>query len=685
MESFAARLSGLEWPTGLDNTAWIEKWKSVFSRSYHQTIRDTQQLTSLLANKARQIADSLQTTLSIETDSGPIHLLYHRFNKALSITLSEKEFIDMYAQTIVYGLFSARCMNPSEAKFDMLTAIECIPSTNPLLRDLLIECSQSVHGIDYDEFQLGELAYILRCADIESILADFNRQTGQGREDPIVYFYEQFLDIYEKEQKKRRGVYFTPTPVVDFIVSAVRNILGDQFKCTNGFMDSSVVLLDPATGTGTFLRRIILETYERFKATYTGSHLQQEWNTYVASSLLKRIYGFEFMMAPYAVAHMKLALTLKETGYDFSDDQRLQVFLANSLEHHQMLTQTTSSDPLVKETAYAAAVSSSKINIILGNPPYRTDSVNQGVWIMSLMEDYKKEPGTNDRLRERNPKVVNDDYVKFVRLASEILKEKEDAIVAYVIPHSYSDNLTFRGMRWKLLETYDLIYILDLHGNAMSNEHSNTEERDENVFDIQQGISISFFVKKKQAEQKKLGKVFFAEYFGSRETKYDLLRRSSFGSIRWKEVQPVAPDYFFRPKDISNLDKYSSGIALNELFPHSLVGIKTADDENLISFNPYDTGFDQLIDYRPFDIRHINYDRAKVERDRYDVVKHFIGHQNWGLVINRQVLTDNWSHIQIVRNMIDNRTHYSRRGNPYECPIMTNSAVRGMAWFPLRG
>ena len=344
MESFAARLSGLEWPTGLDNTAWIEKWKSVFSRSYHQTIRDTQQLTSLLANKARQIADSLQTTLSIETDSGPIHLLYHRFNKALSITLSEKEFIDMYAQTIVYGLFSARCMNPSEAKFDMLTAIECIPSTNPLLRDLLIECSQSVHGIDYDEFQLGELAYILRCADIESILADFNRQTGQGREDPIVYFYEQFLDIYEKEQKKRRGVYFTPTPVVDFIVSAVRNILGDQFKCTNGFMDSSVVLLDPATGTGTFLRRIILETYERFKATYTGSHLQQEWNTYVASSLLKRIYGFEFMMAPYAVAHMKLALTLKETGYDFSDDQRLQVFLANSLEHHQMLTQTTSSD-----------------------------------------------------------------------------------------------------------------------------------------------------------------------------------------------------------------------------------------------------------------------------------------------------------------------------------------------------
>ena len=211
-------------------------------------------------------------------------------------------------------------------------------------------------------------------------------------------------------------------------------------------------------------------------------------------------------------------------------------------------------------------------------------------------------------------------------------------------------------------------------------------KEDKNISDsIQQGISISFFVKKKQAEQKKLGKVFFAEYFGSRETKYDLLRRSSFGSIRWKEVQPVAPDYFFRPKDISNLDKYSSGIALNELFPHSLVGIKTADDENLISFNPYDTGFDQLIDYRPFDIRHINYDRAKVERDRYDVVKHFIGHQNWGLVINRQVLTDNWSHIQIVRNMIDNRTHYSRRGNPYECPIMTNSAVRGMAWFPLRG
>ena len=294
--------------------------------------------------------------------------------------------------------------------------------------------------------------------------------------------------------------------------------------------------------------------------------------------------------------------------------------------------------------------------------------------LLSLDGEWQKLGKIRIILGNEMTKRTKDDYVKFVRLASEILKEKEDAIVAYVIPHSYSDNLTFRGMRWKLLETYDLIYILDLHGNAMSNEHSNTEERDENVFDIQQGISISFFVKKKQAEQKKLGKVFFAEFFGSRETKYDLLRRSSFGSIRWKEVQPVAPDYFFRPKDISNLDKYSSGIALNELFPHSSVGIKTADDENLISFNPYDTGFDQLIDYRPFDIRHINYDRAKVERDRYDVVKHFIGHQNWGLVINRQVLTDNWSHIQIVRNMIDNRTHYSRRGNPYECPMLLFNA-----------
>jgi len=669
LENFAVKLSGLKWPKSTNDSEWISQWQAVFTKGYRQTIRDTQQLTNVLANTARQIAESLQTTLGIETSYGPIHALYNRFNRALCIALSEKEFIDMYAQTIVYGLFSARCMKPAETTFSMGAAIDLIPKTNPLLRELLIECSQSEHGIDYDEFQLGELVSALSNADIVSILADFNRQTGEGREDPIVYFYEKFLDIYEKEQKKRRGVYFTPTPVVNFMVSSVLQILHDKFDCTQGFMDPNIVLLDPATGTGTFLRSIILETHKRFLATYMGHDSRQAWDTYVSESLLKRLYGFEFMMAPYAVAHMKLALTLKETGYTFSDEQRLQVYLANSLEHNQILsTNITSEDPLEKERAYAA-VGTNKINIIMGNPPYRTDSVNQGNWIMSLMDDYKKEPGTNDRLRERNPKVVNDDYVKFIRLASEILKDKEDAIIAYVVPHSYTDNLTFRGMRWKLLETFDSIYVLDLHGNAMGNERGSNDERDENVFDIQQGISISFFIKKKKADRS-LGRVYFAEYYGSRETKYEALRNATFNSVSWKEVTPVAPDYFFRPKDTTNLARYNNGVALNELFPHSLVGIKTADDENLISFTPYSTGHDQLIDYRPFDIRHINYDRTKVERDRYDVVKHFIGHENWGLVINRQVLTDNWSHIQIVRNMIDNRTHYSRRGNPYECPML---------------
>lgn len=670
-ENFEQRISGLAWPSTTNNAYWVASWHAVFMTKYQQTIRDTQQLTIVLASSARTIADHINHALSIESDSGSTKKLFRRFNNTLAVVLTPKEFADMYAQTIVYGLFSARCMQPALDSFDMKTAIAAIPPTNPLLRDLLIECSQDNSIFAFDEFHLGDLIDALKAADITSILCDFNRQTGDGREDPIVYFYEKFLDIYEREQKKRRGVYFTPTPVVDYIVTSILQILDREFSCKSGFLDSSVVVLDPATGTGTFLRKVILEAHREYQENTTTHKAFETWNEFVGSSLLGRIYGFEFMMAPYAVAHMKLALTLRDTGYIFERKQRLQIYLANSLEHQDLVNPNVIlSDPLAKETAYAAAVKESRINIIVGNPPYRTDSINQSQWIMALMDDYKKEPGTNDRLNERNPKVINDDYVKFIRLATEILKNKDNAIVAYVIPHSYMDNLTFRGMRWQLLKEFDSIYIYDLHGNVMSHERGDGEEREENVFDIQQGVCISFFIKKKKTDEAKLAQVYYADSFGTREKKYTKLRSMSFNKMQWTKVIPSAPDYFLKPKNTANSTNYASGISLNELFPFSLVGIKTSDDARLISLTPYNTSFDQLIDYRPFDIRHINYDRSLVERDRYDVVKHFIGHDNYGLVINRQVANDNWSHIQIVRNMIDNRTHYSRKGNPFECPML---------------
>lgn len=368
------------------------------------------------------------------------------------------------------------------------------------------------------------------------------------------------------------------------------------------------------------------------------------------------------------MAHMKIAMKLKETGYEFPANSRLQVFLANSLIEGKHIVENKD-DPLEIENALAESVrKDSKINVVIGSPPFHADSKNQNEWIMALMEDYKKEPGSTERLREKNPKLINDDYVKFIRLAEDIVKNQDNAVIAYIIPFSYASNLTFRGMRWNLLKQFSEIYILDLHGNVMGRDAADSAERDENILDIQLGVCVSFFIKKKD-DNTDSAKVFYSDFSGSRERKYQFLLNAKFGDIQWTTVNPVEPYYFFKPVDLSQADEYNTGISLADLFPAYLGGVKTHDDGNLISFTSFNTGCDYLYDYRPFDIRHINYDRRKVSRDRYDIMRHMIGHENYGLVIDRQVVTDNWSHIQIVRHMIDNRLHYSNRGIPVLCPM----------------
>lgn len=665
LENFESRISVLSWPDINDGEEWINNWSRFFAPARGQVISDTLALTEVLANTALSISKSLSDSFDIETEEGFVHQLFNRFNGALRIRLSKQDFFDMYSQTIVYGLFSARCMHPEVSPFSVETAIDCIPETNPLLRELLLEYSIPGGLMQFDEFDICDLVDALNRTDIECILNDFNRQTGYGKEDPIVYFYESFLDLYEHEERKRRGVYYTPIPVVNFIVRAVVHFLETEFDCPTSFLSPTVSILDPATGTGTFLRKIILESYNEYKKL----HGSDGWNEFVTNDLLARIYGLELMMAPYAIAHMKLAMTLKETGYAFQQGRRLQVYLANTLELVNRLNDSeNTADPLINESNNANLVRSKRINVVLGNPPYRAESINQGEWIMSLMEDYKHEPGRDVRLNERNPKVINNDYVKFFRFAQEIVLNEIDAIIAYVSANSFTENITFRGMRWNLLHSFDYIYIFDLHGNAMRRESSNSDERDENIFDNQQGICICFFVKTSNTTEKN-AKVFYADILGSRERKYQFLSTAHLKDLCWITVEPTEPYYFFKPKNLENAVIYETGIQLSTLFPKYLGGVKTHHDETLISRTPFNTGFDQLYDYRPFDIQHINYDLSKVERNRYDIMKHFINHDNLGLVIDRQVVTDNWSHVQIVKHMIDNRLHYSNHGIPVLCPM----------------
>lgn len=654
------------------NESFIDRlqfWNQALKRR-NQNIHSAQQLTETLASKAIEISDTLSDQLAIENEDGRIHKLYHRFNNALNIELNEAEFVRMYAQTIVYGLFSARCMNPQVTSFDMVEAVKCIPSTNPLLKLLMKELLGNDGAVNFDELNITELIDSLKDTDIESILEDFNRQTGYGKEDPLVLFYEKFLDLFEKEKKKRCGVYYTPAAVVEFIIRSVSELLKTRFQCQKCFSDNRVSVLDPAVGTGTFLYKVINTVYEDFKKEkrLTGEAFNKEWTKYLEEKLLPRLYGYEFMAAPYAMAHMKIAMKLKETGYEFPANSRVQIFLANSLIEGKHSIENEG-DPLEIENALAESVrKDNKINVVIGSPPFHADSKNQNEWIMALMEDYKKEPGSTERLREKNPKLINDDYVKFIRLAEYIVKNQDNAIIAYIIPFSYASNLTFRGMRWNLLKQFSEIYILDMHGNVMGRDAADSIERDENILDIQLGVCVSFFVKKKD-ENSGFAKVFYSDFRGSRERKYRFLLNAKFEDIQWTTVNPVEPYYFFKPVDLSHADEYNTGISLADLFPAYLGGVKTHDDANLISFTPFDTGYDYLYDYRPFDIRHINYDRRKVSRDRYDIMRHMIEHENYGLVMDRQVVTDNWSHIQIVKHMIDNRLHYSNRGIPVLCPM----------------
>lgn len=370
------------------------------------------------------------------------------FKDNLIHDMAKQQFADMYAQTVVYGLFSARCMDKTQDSFNVREAIACIPNTNPFLKRLMEEClgEGSERHLTFDELEVANVVEILTHTNTDLILQDFNRQTGGGREDPVIHFYEEFLTAYDKAQKVQRGVYYTPQPVVNFIVRAVDSILKTEFGLVDGLASEetkdvmvevegkkrrerrevpAVQILDPATGTGTFLRQTILQIYDNFRAKHKGEseeQIRKAWNEYVPKHLLPRLNGFELMMAPYAVAHMKLAMVLKDTGYDFGGDHRLNVFLTNSLEEagkDDFQMTLFDNDPLAFESIEAnQAKKNNGINVIIGNPPYSGISSNNNTFIAKLIEDYKYIDGKHFNERKH---WLNDDYVKFIRYAQSHL------------------------------------------------------------------------------------------------------------------------------------------------------------------------------------------------------------------------------------------------------------------------
>jgi len=464
-----------------------------------EIISRPEDLAQQMARLTKAIRLAVTTALELEGNQGELHQLKQGFSEVLLPDLSDADFADMYAQTISYGLFAARvghAQNPDGENFTRRTAGTYIPATNPFLKCLFNSIVET-DALGQIDWAIDDLVQLLSQVNMGDILADFGRRTRQ--EDPVVHFYETFLAAYNAKLRKSRGVYYTPEPVVSFIVRSVDAILKDKFDLPLGLADNAkhpqtqkprVQILDPATGTGTFLYEVIKQVYGNLEAI----GMANQWDSYVRENLLNRLFGFELLMAPYAIAHLKLGLQLQTLGYQFTQKQRLGIYLTNTLDEAMKKSEVLFGQFVAQEANEAAEIKrDAPVMVVLGNPPYSGHSANKSEWISQLLQDYYLVDGKP--LGERNPKWLQDDYVKFIRFGQWRIDRTGSGILAFITNHGYLDNPTFRGMRQSLEKTFDEIYLFDLHGNSKKQEVSPDGAPDKNVFDIQQGVAVSIMVK----------------------------------------------------------------------------------------------------------------------------------------------------------------------------------------------
>lgn len=617
-------------------------------------ITTAKRLAEQMAAKARILASTINNAFRIAENEGEEEDVNRQlqgqlkaFRSVLINDLSTEGFADIYAQTVAYGMFAARLHDNTPNDFSRQEAANLIPKTNPFLRNIF----QQIAGYDLDEriaWVVDDLVNIFLATDVQKVMKNYKKK-GQHH-DPMIHFYEDFLSAYNPLLRKAKGVWYTPLSVVQFIVRAVDEILKLDFNLAEGLADHSkfthevvneqykkgeringkltkptirkethrVQILDPATGTGTFLAEVVNQIYDKFQ------DMQGMWQGYVNDHLLPRLHGFELLMASYAVAHLKLDMLLEQTGFNHAENKkRLKIYLTNSLEECHPDTGSLWAQWLSDEASAANRIKRDcPVMVMIGNPPYSGESQNKGEWIMHLMEDYKKEPGGETQLKERNPKWINDDYVKFIRLAQYYIERNKYGVIGFINPHGFLDNPTFRGMRWNLLKTFDKIYTINLHGNNKKKEVCPDGSPDENVFDIQQGVSINMFIKTGEKKAKELGKVYYYDLYGKREEKYNFLTNTPFSEVKYKELNPIAPMYFFVPKDFELMEEYEKGVKVNDLFSLGSMGITTGHDKEMVSIQPFKSADNLPYCYRPFDTQWIDYDVERIARARENVMSH---------------------------------------------------------------
>lgn len=722
----------------------VSRLLRAFFSTTPQNIGRGQTLAVELATRAALLRDFLTTELirqEEDDDRGKLHGLYQAFRDQIFHDLDIRAFSDAFAQMLAYGLFLARLNAGVGVEVTLDNVRKFIPGSFSLIRELV----QFLEQMDEDEYRptrwvVDEILSIVNGIDLAAIHNDLSfrarkaisHKVNAGDEeehrlfekDPFIYFYEDFLKAYDPAMRKGRGVYYTPPPVVNFIVRAIDDILKDTFKIADGLADHrQVTVLDFACGTGTFL----LEVFERIFETIGGPDSGRA-DGIVREHLTKNIYGFEYLIAPYTIAHLKLSQYLRDKDHALDDKERLQVFLTNTLEPVE--PQANLMLPaLAEEVKGAQAVKDKPVLVITGNPPYSGHSKNNGDWIRQRIDGYWAgddkatqtfHPGYKHTveiddlgrefpkpLGERNPKWLNDDYVKFIRFAQLKMDEVDEGVVGIITNHSWLDNPTFRGMRQSLMRSFDQIYVLDLHGNAKKKEKAPDGSKDENVFDIEQGVAISLFVKKPGVERG----VWRGDLWGKRLTKYQSTATETRASVGFSEIQPTAGFYLFTEQDAAARDIYDQGRVLTEIYPVNVLGFQTHRDRFAISFtkaemeqklrdfaDPTKTEDDlfrayglksnrdwnladsravvrlgqpalRSVAYRPFDDRWSEFGKVTMDYPRRELLDHVAGRENLTLLSPRQIGTTEWRHAFIAKTpandcLVSNRTKEANQTFP---------------------
>jgi predicted helicase len=663
-----------------------------------------------LAKRTRFLRDEVvaQELKEEGGEKGGILGFYEAFRKYLISSLTKEEFADLYSQTITYGLFAARTR--SENSFNRKLAYDNIPHTIGILRDVfkfisLGELPQQMEWI------VDDISEVLAVTDVRNILHKYFHE-GKGK-DPIVHFYETFLTEYDPTTREKRGVYYTPEPVVSYIVRSLHHILKEHFGRKDGFASESVTVLDPAAGTLTFLAEAAKLATEEFTSKYGEGGKEN----FIKEHILKDFYALELLMAPYAVGHLKMSFLLEELGYRLKEDDRFKLYLTNTLEMEELAQVDIPGMASLSEESHLAGKvkKETPILVILGNPPYSGHSSNVGEWISKEIRVYYQVDGKP--LGEKNPKWLQDDYVKFIRFAQWKIDQAGEGVLGFITNHSYLDNPTFRGMRQSLMNSFNETYLLDLHGNSLKKEKCPDGSKDENVFDIQQGVVIALFIKKK--DRKKENNVHYSEGWGLREKKYEWLDKNDLKTTRWQQLYPKSEFYLFIPRDEKLSESYEKYPKINEIFPLNSVGIVTSRDSFVIDFDKeilkrhirmfldekmpdelvrqtfglkdkpnwnLKTAREKLrkdknwqdtvtqILYRPFDVQWVFYHDILIERSRKEVMNHMIK-GNLALITLRKGLPNyNYSWVYATNTLVGHGVFYNgNQSTEYVYPLYVYS------------